>query len=186
VAPTPPDRQRRWYEGHKTLLRFMGVIDDFRPTHKHQVGGHLGGLVNLRYRPYIEKTGVSLSNNRVIGLYKAENKRRKYDRVDGFRRAMTTHYMLPSLLQNQLATDCLRLASCVQEYITSCTYYAVEPEELKIDHLASAYCTVGALESRSLLVKFKTVLLKTYGEKLVGGSRLAPQASSTSSTSFYE
>lgn len=164
----------------------MAVVDEFRNDHKHQVSGHLGSLVNLRYRPHIEKTGVSLSNNRVIGLYKAENKRRKYDRVDGLRRTMTTHYMLPSLLQNQLATDCLRLTSCVHDYIASCTYYTVEPEELKIDLLASAYCKVGALESRSLLIKFKTVLLKTYGERLVGGSRLAPQASSTSTLSFDE
>ncbi|EKE03224.1 MAG: hypothetical protein ACD_20C00234G0046 [uncultured bacterium] len=86
----------RWYDEDSKMVDTLGVIQSLSKYEQEELGIILIQLVNLlRKNRNEDAIPISIGKDRVLGLYKASNKRRWYDKHPVLMSAMNTLSTLP-------------------------------------------------------------------------------------------
>jgi hypothetical protein len=166
---------RRWYDKQYPMVRFLQTMYGFDTAVQDTLGKHLCVFTKDKYAAYADfgkKKAGGEDIHKVLALHKAENRLRRYDRIQGLHETMGTHYILPTSKQNTLSSECFVASSSVEEYILECAKAEAAVELKLIDELMYVYRAEGVMKCRQLL-KDTLQALKPKGPiYLIDGTKL--------------
>lgn len=147
---------RRWYDDEPDVQQSIDLMEKFPPEIQEIVGE---GAVTLAERECqardIMSSLRSLGAERILSIYKSQNKQRAYDQSPSFHKMV--NYMLVISPENRrfLARQISRMVVNISEYFKSCRYYDVEPDAAEVAEMTRAYVEMGSEDARRFLDKLK-------------------------------
>lgn len=175
---------KRWYDRQPKLAKAVQLISLMPNEIKTIVCEALMVIANRELDQSEQDNSFrTLGSEKIMGVHKAKNKRRDYDRNEMLHKTMTYLYILSDDGQDQIADHILNMVHYIQQYFQACQEFKVEPQLEQIGEITRHYIERGGKEVQIFLrnlreafsLKFKSEEHSLSPEELL--SRLASKAS---------
>lgn len=125
-------------------------------------------VLNLMHQEYEEtmqeKHYRSLGSDKILGLHKAEHRRRAYDQNPILHRAMSHFYILSETAQDYMGKHILAMLNYIQSYLDTCGELQQDPSLEDVAAITQRYIEKGSAETEAFLKElWNKFYIKVFG-----------------------
>ncbi len=145
-------KNNRWYDQDPTLSKSVQLIDTF-PSEIQSIVAE--AIMQLAERECNIKELLdnlrSLGPDKVLGMYKSKNKRRRYDGNSSVHQALNYMFILSDNNRLFMAGKIIEIVNHIYDYLRICKTFRKLPDPDDIQAVVDAYLELGGLHATRLL-----------------------------------
>lgn len=152
MATLNPTARRRWYDQKPELSRCVSLLAAFPAEVQAIVGDGLVYLAEKEFKAHSLLSSLkSLGPEKVLGIYKAQNRRRSIDAEPGMFQTLNYFYMLSPENQLLMAQMTIELVGYIARYFEACKLYRKDSRREHLIELTDRYVRTGGKEAQLFL-----------------------------------
>jgi hypothetical protein len=160
-----PFHGRRWYDSKQPIRDSVEKIQSFPDTVQNHIGEGLVLVVEHRLKvptndfKALRSIGEQSGIEAVQALYKASQRKRSWDSIPHFHRAMTYWRMLPGAYQEAMAQEAINICHCVGKYLELCENKQRPLSEPEVIALIRAYIEQGPRQAATIHLASQVIMV---------------------------
>lgn len=156
-------RQLRFYEKNPTVHKAVTLLFKFPPDIRSVLAKGFCAIAETEFDAHlIIKDFKRLGAEKVLALYKAQQKRREYDNDPYLSKAMNYLMILNPDQQFFLSIKLLDLIQVVRDFMILCKKHAMSIQLGMIEKIASTYVHFGLKEAEDFLLNAKVLMERAF------------------------
>lgn len=156
-------RQLRFYEKNPTVHKAVTLLFKFPPDIRTVLAKGFCAIAETEFDAHlIIKDFKRLGAEKVLALYKSQQRRREYDNDPYLSKAMNYLMILNPDQQFFLSVKLLDLIQVVRDFMILCKKHAISIQMSMVEKIASTYVHFGLKEAEDFLLNARTLMERTF------------------------
>jgi hypothetical protein len=153
--------QRRWYDRNAKISKSIELFETCPVEFQAIVADGMAKLAEKEFHAHeLIKTFRSLGPEKVLAMFKAKNRRRKYDQDPTSHKAITYLGILSEENQLLMANQLIELITCIYDYLSHCKEYFCSPNIDDVNTVKNTYIHHGIPATKDFLNTLRKELQK--------------------------
>lgn len=162
-------RQLRFYEKNPTVHKAVTLLFKFPPDIRSVLAKGFCAIAESDFDAHLViKDFKRLGAEKVLALYKSQQKRREYDTDPYLSKAMNYLMILNPDQQFFLSVKLLDLIQVVRDFMVLCKKHAMSIQLAMIEKLTSTYVHFGLSEAQEFLVNAQGLMERMFPKSIAG------------------
>jgi hypothetical protein len=154
-----PEKRQRWYDQHSTVTAAITLLETFPELIQQIIADAIMRLTERQCQvESLLEDLRSLGPEKVLGIFKAKNKCRTYDKNPIVHKAMNYLFVLSEADRVLITNQMVVLVNYIFEYLKACKASKVEADVEQATSLVNTFVEEGAETAQALLQAIQTQL----------------------------